>query len=124
MIFGKLDFNKHTLETLNDNYDLASITAVSTRRPFLSAGLLIGGLTALFGMAFHDILYPRELVGLSIASAVALFGGLCVGQLKLVSRDLRGSPLADAVYGTYWDLKRQRPQILSRRDRARERGAS
>lgn len=120
MIIGRIDITETTLETHNDSYALASVSAISARRPFLSAGFMIGGLTALFGLAFHDILYAGELVALTSVSLISLFGGLFVGRLQLVSRDLRGSPIADAVFGSYRHLNRLRPQILNARDRARE----
>ena len=120
MIFGRISITDTTLETHNDSYALASVSAISARRPFLSAGFMIGGLTALFGLAFHDILYTGELASLAAVSLICLFGGLFIGRLQLVSRDLRGSPIADAVFGTYGHLNRLRPQILNARDRARE----
>jgi hypothetical protein len=120
MIIGYIDITETSLETHNDSYALSSISAVSARRPFLSAGLMIGGLTGLFGLAFHDILYAGEIASLASVSLISMFGGLFIGRLQLVSRDLRGSPIADAVYGSYRRLNRERPKILNARDRARE----
>jgi len=124
MILGKIEITKTTLETHNDSYALASVSAVSARRPYLSAGIMIAGVTSLFGLAFQDILYPVELTCLGTVTLTSLLGGLCLGRLQLVSRDLRGSPIADAVFGTYGHLNRLRPQILQARDRAREKEAS
>jgi hypothetical protein len=120
MIIGYINVTDTSLETHNDSYALASISAVSARRPFLSAGVMIGGLSGLFGLAFFDILYTRELIILAAISLLSILGGLLIGRLQLVSRDLRGSPIADAVFGTYKHLNRLRPQILNARDRARE----
>ena len=49
---------------------------------------------------------------------------MSIGQLRLVSRDLRGSPMADAVYGTYPDLNRRRREIADAIGRTKSRGAS
>ncbi|KIC51048.1 hypothetical protein [Tateyamaria sp. ANG-S1] len=120
MILGYITITGTSLETHNDSYALASVTAVSARRPFLSSGLMIGGFCTLFGLAFADILYAGELVTLAAVGGLALLGGVMVGRLQLISRDLRGLPIADAVYGTYRHLNRLRPQILNARDFARE----
>ncbi len=119
MIIGKLRLGETSLHTSNDSYVLQSITAVSTRRPFLSAGLMIGGLTAAFGVAFADILYPGELIALAAVAFLATLLGWKIGLLLLVSRDLRGSPIADAVYGTYRHLNRLRPEIADAVERAK-----
>lgn len=124
MIFGKLELHDTTLETKNDDYVLASITAVSTRRPFLSAGLLIGALTGTFTGAFFDILHIEEIAALCAVTTMSLTGGWSIGKLQLVSRDLRGTPIADAVYGTYRDLSRWRPKITAAIARANSGGAS
>ena len=119
MIFGKLTLSDTALHTHADSYMLETITAVSTRRPFLSAGLIIGGLSALFGLSFGDLLYPEEITALAVIGTLALTGGWGIGQLQLVSRDLKGSPIADAVYGTYPHLRRLRPQIVATAARAK-----
>jgi hypothetical protein len=118
MIFGKLDLGATALHTHNDSYVLAGITAVSTRRPLLSAGLMVGALSATFTLSFADILYPAEITVLTIAATLSAGGGLVIGQLRLVSRDLRGSPTADAVYGSYPHLNRMRPLIADAVERA------
>jgi len=61
MIFGKLKLGTTALHTHNDSYVLAGITAVSTRRPLWSVGLLVGALSATFTLSFADILYPNEI---------------------------------------------------------------
>lgn len=124
MIFGKLELGLTALHTHNDSYVLAGITAVSTRRPLLSAGLMVGALSATFTLSFADILYPNEIAVLVIATTMSVIGGLSIGQLRLVSRDLRGSPIADAVYGTYPHLNRMRPLIADAVERAAKGGKS
>ncbi len=123
MIFGKFRLGETALHAHNDSYVLDSISAVSTRRPFLSTGLVLGGLTAGFVLSFRDILYPSEITGLSVAALLCVVGGLSIGQLHLISRDLRGSPIADAVYGTYGHLNRLRPLIVNAAERAKAGGA-
>lgn len=111
MIFGKLTLTHTALHTHNDSYVLSGIKGVSARRPFLSTGLLVGGLLGLFGSAFADILTATELGSLAAATAVSLSVGFGLGQLQLVSRDLAGSRIADVVYGSYRHLNRERRRI-------------
>ena len=124
MIFGELTIGTNALHTHNDSYVLQSVSAVSTRRPFLSSAAAVSAFLMLFGVGFADILYPQELLALAISVGVALTLGFTIGQLRLVSRDLRGSPIADAVYGTYRHLNRLRPQIADAVERAKAGGAS
>ena len=123
MIFGKFEIGD-TLETNNDNYIITSITAVSTRRPFLSAGLMAGGLCALFGFGFWDILWPAErmaLIGIAVTSVTI---GMGIGRLSLASRDLRGTPIADAVYGSYGHLNQKRRELAKAIHKINAGGAS
>jgi len=110
MIFGKFEIGD-TLETNNDNYIITSITAISTRRPFLSAGLMAGGLCALFGFGFWGILWPAERLALACIAVICSTLGIGIGRLSLASRDLRGTPIADAVYGTYGHLNQKRREL-------------
>jgi len=124
MIFGKLRLAENALHTHNDVYLLEGIKAISTRRPFLSAGLVIGTLIAGFTISFSDILYPGEIAALIVTAFLFAIGGFTIGRLQLVSRDLSGSPIADAVYGTYPHLNRLRPLIADAVERAKTGGAS
>lgn len=124
MILGRLSLGEKALQTHNDSYVLDSISAVSTRRPFLSIGLIISGLLGTFTLSFLDLLYLHEIGGLALAAILVLVGGLSVGQLRLVSRDLRGSPIADAIYGSYRHLNRLRPEIADAVERAKTGGVS
>lgn len=123
MIFGKLNLGTKTLTTHNDSYVLEGISVVSNRRPFLTSGLMVGALSALFIVSFRDILYLGETVALTCLLVLSLWSGLQIGQLRLISRDLRGSPVADAVYGTYGHLNRLRPAIADAIERAKSGGA-
>lgn len=124
MILGKLRLGESALHTHRDSYVLQGISAISTRRPLLSTGLMIGGLIATFTVSFFDILYTTEITVLAATALFSVVGGLTIGQLRLVSRDLRGSPIADAVFGTYGHLNRLRPQIADAVERAKTGGAS
>ncbi|CUI01870.1 hypothetical protein [Leisingera aquaemixtae] len=124
MIFGKLELGETSLHTHNDSYVLASVSVVSTRRPFRPAGLMIGALTGLFAMAFLDILYVGEIAALITVTVLSLLGGWHIGCLQLTSRDLRGSPIAEAVYGSYSHLNRLRPKIIEAVERAKSQAVS
>jgi len=124
MIIGKLEIVGSVLETSNDSYALESISTASTRRPYLASGLLIGSLVAGFALGFWDILCAGERVTALLGSAVAIWLGLNIGRLQLNSRDLRGSELADANFGTYRHLDRERPKILAAAARAKAEDAS
>ena len=86
---------------------------VSARRTLLGASVLIAGALAGFAVAFADILWPGELFGISLASALSLIIGWNVGQLRFHSRDLKGSELSCVVWGRYANLNRQRREIVA-----------
>jgi hypothetical protein len=111
MLARYLEIKGGALHTSIDSYLLNQITAVSARRPFWASGILIGGLSAAFAGGFWDILTTPERIASLVVTATSIWGGLTIGQLQLVSRDLRGSPMAEAVYGTYRDLNRKRREI-------------
>ncbi len=113
MIFGTLTLEGNRLHTHNDTYVLSQITTISARRPFLGVGISIAALLSVFGVAFFDLLYAGEVVALLVVIAALVGGGLWLGQLRLLSRDLRGSPLGDAVWGGYHHLNRLRHQIAA-----------
>jgi hypothetical protein len=118
MILGTLRLGGTTLHTHNHSYMLEGIKAVSARRPFLSTGVLVAGHAGLFAIGFIDILYVRE-----TAALVATFG-LCIGQLRLISRDLTGAQATEAVYGTYRHLNRERLAIAAAVERMKSGGVS
>lgn len=113
MIFGQLHISENVVHTHNDSYILSNITAVSARRPFLSSGILAAGLICVFGVAFADLLYPGEIVFIVASAAASLLIGFWLGQLQLLSRDLRGTELAAAIWGSYRHLNRIRRQVAN-----------
>lgn len=113
MIFGTVEVTATSVDTHRDSYLLEQLTVVSVRRPAWTAGLLASGSLAAFWIGCFDLLYPGEIAVLGTLSAVALLTGWHLGQLKLLSRDLRGSELSGAIFGQYADLNRLRRKIAA-----------
>lgn len=115
MILGTvtIDPAQGAVHTHRDSYLIATLTAVSVRRPLLPAGFLFGlGLSG-FGLAFADLLYPGEIAAL-IGAVGLLFGvGWQIGRLSLLSRDLLGSELSGAIWGRHAALQRIRADIVA-----------
>lgn len=123
MTLGELILGETALHTQNDSFILEGIKAVSTSRPFLSSGLMVSTLAAIFGIGFADILYVSELVGLGFVVCMSLTLGLKIGQLRLISRDLAGAHATDSIYGTYAHLNRERRKIAAAIERVKTGGA-
>lgn len=113
MILGSINITKRAVSTHRDSYLLENLSVVSVRRPFLPSTAIIGGGLASFGVAFADLLYVHEMGLLAGLLAVALIFGFQAGQLKLLSRDLRGSELSGAIWGQYDRLNQIRMQIVA-----------
>lgn len=111
MTFGSVKVTRHAVETHRDSYLLENLSVISTRRPLLGAALLFalgfGGFTA----AFADLLYSHEITAIIGTCAAALLIAIWLGQLKLLSRDLRGSELSGVIWGSYRHLNRLRRDI-------------
>lgn len=113
MIFGSVDVTATSVDTHRDSYLLEQLTVVSVRRPLWVTGMMTSITLAAFGIGFFDLLFPGELAVLSTLSTTALLIGWQLGQLKLLSRDLRGSELSGAILGQYTDLNRLRREIAA-----------
>ncbi|WP_299961517.1 hypothetical protein [uncultured Roseobacter sp.] len=113
MIFGKIDITPKAVETHRDSYKIDQLSVVGVRRAFLPFGAMMAVGGSAFGWQFFDLLYPNERIGLAIFVSVAALVGFCLGHLQLLSRDLRGSELRGAVWGTYGHLNRIRRQIMN-----------
>jgi len=111
MIFGDFHLSDNAIHTHNDSYVLSNITTVSARRPFLGASFMLSMLIMLFALSFIDLLFVHELVIIASSILTLLFLGFWLGQLQLLSRDLRGSELGTAVWGSYEHLNRIRREI-------------
>lgn len=111
MIFGSISIEGGAVVTHRDTYDLDSISVVSARRPLLIPSLLVGGGLVGFGFTFSDLLYANEIAITVGTGAGSVTAGFWLGQLKLLSRDLRGSELIDAVWGSYSHLNHIRRDL-------------
>lgn len=108
----KLEIIENSLETARDSYVLSGIQGgVSVRRPFLSAGIFVAVANLAIILGFADILYLSELITLSAIGFSAIVGGLTLAQLHIISRDLRGTKMSEAVWGPFRHLNRKRREI-------------
>ena len=113
MIFGSVYITGQAVQTHRDSYLLAHLTVVSVRRPFLGGGILFALGGSSFGFAFADLLYVHEMVGIAAFVGAALVCGWTLGQIRLLSRDLRGSELTGMIWGSYAHLNRLRRDIAA-----------
>lgn len=112
MIFGSVWIDGEAVNTHRDSYLLPTLTVVSVRRPFLAGALIFATGFGGFAVSFGDLLYPHEVRIIGGGILTVLFAGLWIGQLKLLSRDLRGSELAGVIWGSYGHLNRVRLKIV------------
>jgi hypothetical protein len=110
-IFGTLKVGDNAVHTHNDTYMLSNVTAISARRPFLGASILVAGLMTAFSLSFSDLLLASEMTIAMSGVAVCLFLGFWLGHLQLLSRDLRGSELGTAIWGSYRILNGKRREV-------------
>lgn len=113
MIIGTVNVTEKAVITHRDSYLVDSLSVVSVRRPFFGAALMLGFGFGGFGIAFLDLLYTGEIAIIGIASTLAVLLGAQVGQLKLLSRDLRGSELSGVIWGKYSSLNQIRSDIVT-----------
>lgn len=116
MIFGYVRVEGAAVNTHRDSYLLAGLSVVSTRRPFLGAALLLGASFCAYGLAFIDLLYPSEIATIFGVSIAFVLVASQVGQLSLLSRDLRGSELSGVIWGHYGALNKVRSDIVQKLD--------
>ncbi|MEO1193309.1 MAG: hypothetical protein AAFY02_16220 [Pseudomonadota bacterium] len=112
MIAGRIDITPRAVETHKDSYLLAHLTVVSVRRPLLATGVTVALGGGAFCVRFIDLLYPQEILVFSAVILLALLLGLAVGQIQLLSRDLRGTALSGMIWGSYGHLNSIRRQIV------------
>ena len=112
MIIGYVTVNKNAVVTHRDSYLIKNLSVVSVRRPYLTGAMLLGGAFFGFGIAFGDLLYTGEIITITGSSIAAMIAGSQVGQLSLLSRDLKGSELSGAVWGWHSSLQRIRREIV------------
>ncbi|MGH1330688.1 MAG: hypothetical protein ACRBBK_07385 [Paracoccaceae bacterium] len=105
MFLDTAKIDGRTLTTHRSRFLLDRITASDVQRPLLSmASVPTIGATA-FTVGFADILYAGEIVALLGSACAWVLLSASIGQLKLVSSDLRGSEVSGAVWGSYRHLK-------------------
>jgi hypothetical protein len=112
MIIGTINVTDDAVITHRDSYLLNYLTVISVRRPVLVPSAMLALSGAAFGMAFSDLLFPTEIIGIGVFVSVASFIGFQVGQLKLVSRDLKNTELSSAIWGQYHALQNHRHKIV------------
>lgn len=122
MIFGKAEVRvtetgSRELETNNDTYALTPNMTFSVLRPFRVSGIGIAVLLSAFGIAFTDLLKLGELWIISGCATLFFVAGNSLAQLVLTNRELRGTDLSTAVWGTYRHLNRVRRQIAQANNR-------
>lgn len=113
-IVGTIQVTDKAVSTHRDSYLLNRISVVSVRRVFLPGSILTAIGFGAFCATFSDLLYSHEILAMGSISALALIAGFQVGQLKLLSRDLGGSPLGDVIWGRYAALNDIRMQIAGK----------
>lgn len=113
MIFGSVELHEGALVTHRDSYRLETLSVVSVRRPLLAPAIFFALGLGGFTLAFADLLYVHETMVLVGLISLGVICGLWLGQLKLLSRDLRGSDLSDVIWGGYADLNRTRRRIMA-----------
>lgn len=112
MVFGSVTVTSRAVETNRDSYLLENLSVISTRRPYLGAAIFFAFGFGGFAAAFADLLYAHEMRMIIAACAIILVGALWLGQLKLLSRDLRGSELSGVIWGSYRHLNRIRRDVV------------
>lgn len=111
MIIGTITVDSGSVSTHRDSYLLRSLSVVAVRRPFSGVACLFSVGLAAFSIAFIDLLYLGEFLIIAIFAISIAIAGWYVGQLKLLSRDLRGSELSDVIWGSYGELNQVRRKI-------------
>lgn len=113
MMIGSITVDDGSVSTHRDSYLMGNLSVVAVRRPFFGIAILYGVGLGGFAVAFADLLYVGELATLIFASFLLALVGWHVGQLKLLSKDLRGSELSDVIWGSYNELNLVRRQIAN-----------
>ncbi len=116
MILGYVRVEGGSVSTHRDSYMLSSLTVVSTRRPFLGTAILLGSGFCAYALAFIDLLYTSEIATIFGVAIIFVLAASQVGQLSLLSRDLRGSELSGAIWGQYAALNKVRADIVQKLD--------
>lgn len=112
MIIGKIEeigLGKFT--THNQHYAITDQTHIFVARPFRLMGLGIGGALCAFTWGCADLLYLLEIGIIGSFVAGLVFFGERAATLSVINRDLPGSELSTALWGSYSDLNQVRRNI-------------
>ena len=112
-ILGSVSVTNKAVVTHRDSYLLQTLTAVSVRRPLLVPAIVISAALVMFALGTFDLLYWSEFIGLALVIAVSLIAGTKLGQLQLLSRDLKNTELSGAIWGHHAALQTVRSQIVA-----------
>lgn len=112
-ILGSVSVTNKAVVTHRDSYLLQTLTAVSVRRPLLVPAIVISAALVMFALGTFDLLYWSEFIGLALVIAVSLIAGTRLGQLQLLSRDLKNTELSGAIWGHHAALQTVRSQIVA-----------
>ena len=112
MILGSVTVYKNAVVTHRDSYLIKNLSVVSVRRPYMAGAILLGCTFISFGFAFGDLLHTNEIITITGLSLAAMITGSLVGQLSLLSRDLKGTELSGAVWGLHSSLQCIRCEIV------------
>ncbi|MEM8497844.1 MAG: hypothetical protein AAF542_07450 [Pseudomonadota bacterium] len=121
MIIGFVKVEDGAVLTHRDSFILDSVSVVSVRRPYLAGSILLGTALLGFAIAFADLLYTDEMITIAAVSLAILIIGLMTGHLTLLSRDLKGSELSSAIWGTPRALQQIRQRIVIERQKSQTR---
>jgi hypothetical protein len=124
MIFGKLTVHADYVETHRKDYMLYEISVVSVDLPLLAPACMLALGLGGFGFAFADLLYAPEIMACMLIAVGLVMVGTQLGRLTLLSRDLRGSELGNAVWGLRFSLNAKRRAITRALHMARNGGLS
>ena len=121
MILGSIAVQDGAVLTHRDSFILSNVSVVSVRRPYLAGAVLLSGGFIGFVATFADLLYPDEAMAVVAGVLSLLIIGFNAAQLTLLSRDLKGTELTSAVWGTAGDLHKARARIVAERQRSLDR---
>lgn len=114
MILGYVHIGSDTVKTHRTSYSISSLDHVDTDRPFRFASGFFGVTAIGFVVAFGDLLYPFEIITTAIVTAIFVFAGFQIGQLKFISRELISAKQGNVIWGHHKTLDRLRDEITPR----------
>ena len=110
--YAKIHHELGELETHRDSYQLTNLSAVSVRRPYMAGAILLASCAFGFVTAFGDLMRAEEIFITVAAATLASVFGIQLGQLSLISRDLKGTEISSALWGQHKHLQSLRGEIM------------